>query len=272
MPLYSEVTLAEGRIRPYVRETPVELSLPLSEMGRSRVYLKLENIQHTGSFKLRGAVNKLLTLSPAQRAGGVVTASSGNHGAAVAYALSRLGARGLIVVPETASPTKVAMIRRYGADVLFYGDDSVVSEMHARKLADERGLPYISPYNDPDIVAGQGTLGLELARQITPIDAVFVTVGGGGLISGIAGYLKAVYPGVQIIGCLPQNSPVMAASVRAGHIVEMESLPTLSDGSAGGVDQVWRSTSNCAVSRSLTSGTYCLFCAPLMRTSVPSGM
>ncbi|MFN8475181.1 MAG: threonine/serine dehydratase [Anaerolineae bacterium] len=236
MTLYYEVTLAEGRIRPYVRETPVELSLPLSEMGHGRVFLKLENIQHTGSFKLRGAVNKLLTLSPAQRAGGVVTASSGNHGAAVAYALNRLGARGVIVVPEIASPAKVAMIRRYGAEVIFHGDDSVVSEMYARQLALERGLPYISPYNDPDIVAGQGTIGLELARQVTPIDAVFVTVGGGGLISGIAGTLKAVYPGVQVIGCLPQNSPVMAESVRVGHIVEMESLPTLSDGSAGGIE------------------------------------
>ncbi len=236
MTLYTQVTLAEGRIRPYVRETPVEESLPLGAMGQSRVFLKLENIQHTGSFKLRGATNKLLTLSPAERASGVVTASSGNHGAAVAYALSRLGARGLIVVPETASPTKVDMIRRYGAEVLFHGNDSVVSETYARQLAQERGLPYISPYNDPAIVAGQGTIGLELARQVTPIDAVFVTVGGGGLISGIAGYLKAVYPGVQIIGCLPENSPVMAESVRAGHIVEMESLPTLSDGSAGGIE------------------------------------
>ncbi len=236
MTLHNDVMLAEGRIRPYVRETPVELSLPLSEMGQSRVFLKLENIQHTGSFKLRGAMNKLLTLSPSQRAGGVVTASSGNHGAAVAYALSRLVARGLIVVPETASSTKVDMIRRYGAEVLFHGNDSVVSETYARHLAEERGLPYISPYNDPAIVAGQGTIGLELARQVTPIDAVFVTVGGGGLISGIAGYLKTVYPGVQIIGCLPENSPVMAESVRAGHVVEMESLPTLSDGSAGGIE------------------------------------
>jgi threonine dehydratase len=236
MNLYTEITQAEPRIRPYIRETPLEHSLVLSEMGQSNIFLKLENLQLTGSFKLRGAMNKLLSLSPEQRAQGLVTASSGNHGAAVAYGLSRLGLSGQIFVPENASPVKVEMIRRFGAEVHPYGNDSGLTELYARDYAAQHGRVYISPYNDEQIIAGQGTIGVELARQLEQIEAVFVTVGGGGLITGIAGYLKAVNPEVAIIGCLPENSPVMAASVKAGRIIEMESKPTLSDGSAGGIE------------------------------------
>jgi threonine dehydratase len=235
--LYKEITEAEARIRPYIRETPLEHSLSLSQMGQSNVYLKLENIQHTGSFKLRGALNKLLSLTPAQREKGVVTASTGNHGAATAYALKLLGLQGIVFVPETASPVKLAMIQRLGATIQYYGMDGGVTEIFARRYAEEQGMTYISPYNDPQIIGGQGTIAVELVRQLNqPIEAVFVAVGGGGLISGIAGYLKAVQPQVKIIGCLPENSPVMAASIQAQEIVEMESLPTLSDGTAGGIE------------------------------------
>jgi threonine dehydratase len=236
MNLHLEASVAEQRIRPYLRETPLEHSLVLSDMGQSNIFLKLENLQYTGSFKLRGAMNKLLSLSPAEQTQGIVTASSGNHGAAVAYGLKHLGLRGQIFVPENASAVKVAMIRRFGAEIHLYGDDSGLTELYARDYADRHGLVYISPYNDEQIIAGQGTIGVEMARQLEGIDAVFVTVGGGGLISGIAGYLKAVQPEIKIIGCLPENSPVMAASIKAGHIVEMESRPTLSDGSAGGIE------------------------------------
>jgi threonine dehydratase len=192
--------------------------------------------RNDGSFKVRGALNKLLTLTPDLRARGIVTASSGNHGAAVAYGLRLLGARGLIVVPEHASPAKVELIRRLGAEVRLYGDDALLSEQYARAYALEQGLAYISPYNDPQVIAGQGTIGVELARQLDQIDAVFVAVGGGGLIGGIAGYLKAMRPGITIIGCLPARSPVMAESVRAGRIVEIEAEPTLSDATAGGIE------------------------------------
>jgi threonine dehydratase len=236
MNLQTEVIQAEQRIRPYIRETPLDHSPALSEIGQSNVYLKLENLQHTGSFKLRGAMNKLLGLSPEQRAQGIVTASSGNHGAAVAYGLQRLGLPGQIFVPENAARVKVDMIRRFGARVHHYGNDSGLTELYAREYAGQHGLVYISPYNDEQIIAGQSTIGLELARQLEHIDAIFVTVGGGGLISGIAGYLKAVQPGIRVIGCLPENSPVMAESIKAGRIIEMESLPTLSDGSAGGIE------------------------------------
>ena len=237
MDLYKEITEAEARIRPYVRETPLEHSLSLSQMGQGNVYLKLENIQHTGSFKLRGALNKLLSLTPVQWEKGVVTASTGNHGAATAYALKLLGLQGIVFVPETASPVKLAMIQRLGATIQYYGRDGGVTEIFARRYAEERGMTYISPYNDIQIIGGQGTIAVELVRQLNqPIEAVFVAIGGGGLISGIAGYLKAVQPQVKIIGCLPENSPVMAASIQAQEIVEMESLPTLSDATAGGIE------------------------------------
>jgi threonine dehydratase len=236
MNIHAEVTQAAGRIGPYVRETPLIRSLLLGDGQGGDVFLKLENLQHTGSFKVRGALNKLLTLTSDQRAQGIVTASSGNHGAAVAYGLRLLGMRGLIVVPEHASPAKVELIRRLGAEVRHHGDDSVVAEEYARAYAERQSLVYISPYNDPQVIAGQGTIGVELARQLERIDVVLVAVGGGGLIAGIAGYLKAAHPSITIVGCLPERSPVMAESVRAGRIVEIESGPTLSDGTAGGIE------------------------------------
>jgi threonine dehydratase len=234
--LIAAIDQAARALRPYVRATPLHHSPQLSELTGADVHLKLENWQHTGSFKLRGAMNKLLSLSPAQRAAGVVAASSGNHGAAVAYGCRLLGATGVVFVPEHAAPAKLAAMRRYGVEVRPLGDDSLVSEQAARRYAAEQGLAYISPYNDPAVVAGQGTLGLEIAGQLPEVAVVFVAVGGGGLISGVAAALKAHNPQVQVIGCLPQNSPVMAVSVQQGEIVELPSLPTLSDGTAGGIE------------------------------------
>ncbi|AWR85431.1 threonine/serine dehydratase [Meiothermus taiwanensis] len=228
---------AHARLRPHVRETPLELSLALSQTTGAEVYLKLENLQHTASFKVRGALNKLLSLSPQELQKGVVAASSGNHGAGVAFGLAKLGAQGIVFVPEGASPTKLEAIRRYGAAVRFYGQSGDDTEAYARSYAAQHGLTYISPYNDPEVIAGQGSLGVEIAQQIAnPPDAVFVTVGGGGLVSGVAAYLKAVSPKVKIVGCQPENDAAMLASVRAGKIVKVEARPTLSDGSAGGLE------------------------------------
>src|SRR5262245_7936354 len=227
---------AAERIRPHVRATPLDRSLYLSERLGAEVFLKLENVQHTGSFKVRGAMNKLLMLAPEHRQAGVVTASSGNHGAAVAYGAQAFGLRALIFVPEHASPTKVAAIQRLGAELRFAGDDVAQSEGIAREYAAQHGLAYIPPYNDSDVVIGQGTIGVELLAQRPDIDSVFVTVGGGGLIGGIASYLKSALHPITVVGCLPERSPVMAASVEAGRIVEWPSLPTLSDGSAGGIE------------------------------------
>jgi threonine dehydratase len=231
-----EVLEAEQRIRPRVRETSVERSDELSRLGGASVFLKLENLQDTGSFKVRGAWNKLLSLTPGQRARGVVTASTGNHGLAVAFVLRRLGAPGIAFVPEGAAPVKLTGIASLGVEVRTAGADPVESEARARSFAAREGRVYVSPYNDPLIVGGQGTIGLELARQLDRIDAVFVPLGGGGLVSGIASYLGAVKRGVRIIGCSPENSPVMIRSVRAGRVLDLPSLPTLSDGTAGGVE------------------------------------
>lgn len=236
MNVQQEVLQAEERIRRYIRETPLDYSFYLSQSTGCHVFLKLENLQHTGSFKARGAMNKLLSLAPEQRARGVITASTGNHGAAVAFGLHTLDTRGIIFVPETASPTKIEAIRRYGAEVRFHGTDSVEAEVFARRYAGQNEMAYISPYNDPQVVGGQGTIAVELTRQLDHIDAIFVSLGGGGLISGIAGYLKSVYDGATVIGCSPENSCVMIESVKAGRILEMESQPTLSDGTAGGVE------------------------------------
>jgi threonine dehydratase len=228
---------AAERIRPYVRTTPLDHSPYLSRLMGGEVFLKLENVQHTGSFKVRGAMNKLLSLTPEQRQAGVSTASSGNHGAAVAYGARALGLRALIFVPEQAAPTKVAAIREYGAEVRFAGGDDVAqTETIARDYAAQHGLAYLPPYNDWEVVSGQGTIGLELLAQMPDVDMVFVTVGGGGLIGGIASYLKAAPRPITIVGCLPERSPVMAASVEAGRIVDLPNLPTLSDGSAGGIE------------------------------------
>ena len=236
MDIVTEVLRAQQRIRPHIRETPLDYAASLSSLAHCHAYVKLENLQYTGSFKARGALNKLLSLTPGQRAQGVVTASSGNHGAGVAYGLHKLGMQGTVFVPEHASATKVEAIKRLGAQVRFHGEDSALTEAFAREYARSKGMIYISPYNDPQVIGGQGTVAVELARQIERIDTIFVSLGGGGLISGIAAYLKTLSDRVRVVGCSPQNSPVMIESLRAQHIVEMESLPTLSDGTSGGVE------------------------------------
>ena len=236
MDVRKEVIAAEGRIREHVRTTPVELSSFLGTSGGCRVHLKLENLQRTGSFKLRGALNKLLSLSPGERANGVVAASTGNHGAAVACAAAEARCRAVVVVPESAARTKIEAIRAYGVEVRRVGDDCVVAEAAARDYARTHGMTYVSPYNDPRVIGGQGTIGRELEQQLGNVDAIFVALGGGGLIGGIGGYLKSSGRQVRVVACSPANSPVMHDSLQAGRIVERESKPTLSDGTAGGVE------------------------------------
>ncbi len=236
MNVYREVLEAEERIRPFIRQTYLDPSPYFSQKTGMKVYFKCENLQHTGSFKVRGAMNKLLSLSEQERDKGVVTASTGNHGAAVAFALNKVKAQGIVFVPQQSDVSKVANIERLGAEVRKFGSDSVEAEVHARQYAQIHGLPFISPYNDAQIVAGQGTIGLELERQLKSIDAVFVALGGGGLISGIGGYLKRAHPSVRLIGCSPEHSQVMIRSIQAGKILDLPSQPTLSDGTAGGVE------------------------------------
>lgn len=235
--VFRETVEADRRIHGYVRETSAERTFFFSNLSKGNVYLKLENTQLTGSFKLRGAFNRLLTLTNEEKKRGIITASSGNHGAAVTYALRKLGLKGKIFVPENIIRAKLDILRLYKADLIFHGTDAGKTEAYARKKAAESGKLYISPYNDPWIIGGQGTVGVELVRQIDKIDAVFIPVGGGGLIAGISGYLKSVDKNIKIIGCQPHNSPVMYKSVKAGKIIEMESASTLADGTAGGIDK-----------------------------------
>lgn len=236
MTMHSRVLQAEKRIRPFIRETFLESSPVLSRQCDSKVYLKLDNLQLTGSFKLRGAFNKLLSLSDREAAFGVVTASTGNHGLAVAHALRTTGRQGVIYLPESASPSKVELLRSYEIPLVLHGNACEEAELEARRVAGEKGQAYISPYNDPEVVAGQGTLAVELERQLPDMDAVLVSVGGGGLIAGIGSFLKEVNPGLRLVGCLPENSPVMYECVKAGRILDFPCLPTLSDGTAGGLE------------------------------------
>ena len=224
---------AAGRISPHVRHTPVEYSHALSEVSGADVYLKLENLPTTGSFKLRGAVNALLSLGTG--ATGVVAASSGNHGVAVAHAAKIAGLYPLIFVPEGAAPSKLEAIEAFGAEIRRVEGDPVLAESAAREHAVENGLPYLSPYNDPRVVAGQGTIGVELASDLPRIDVLFASMGGGGLISGAGGYLKGAR-GTRVVACSPVNSAVMHESLLAGRILDLPSSPTLSDGTAGGVE------------------------------------
>ena len=234
--LPDHVRLAASRIRPHIVETPLLPSPALSERTGAQVFLKLENRQHTGSFKLRGATNRLLNLTVEERARGVVTASTGNHALAVARAAAQLDLAATIYLPEDASPRKIEKLKVFPVELRRVPGDALNAEISARSAAAQTGQVFISPYNDPHIIAGQATIAVELLRQQPQLDAVFATVGGGGLMGGIAGYLKSSGSAIQVIGCQPENSAVMLASVRAGRIVEDESLPTLSDGSAGGIE------------------------------------
>lgn len=234
--LPADCVLAHNRISPYIRQTPLAFSPFFSEQTGANVWLKLENLQITGSFKLRGAFNKLLSLTAEERGRGAVAASSGNHGAAVAWAMSKLGMEGVVFVPEQSSTVKVDAIRRAGARVEFHGQDGLETENHARAFAEARGMHYVSPYNDPAVIAGQGSCGVEIAKQTRSVDAVFVAVGGGGLVAGVGAFLRSAFPRVSIVGCQPAASAVMAQSVQRGAITDLPSAPTLSDGTAGGIE------------------------------------
>lgn len=227
---------AAERIADIVCLTPLKHSPELSREVGAEVYLKLENLQHTGSFKLRGASNRLMTLSREQRDKGCVAASSGNHGAAVAFAMQKLGTTGVIFVPEQTSSVKVDAIRGYGGKVEFFGSDGVDTEQHAREYARQEGMVYLSPYNDAEVVAGQATCGIEIANALPDVDAAFIAVGGGGLISGVGSVLKSRNANTRIFACQPEASAVMARSIEAGRILDLPSEPTLSDGTAGGIE------------------------------------
>ena len=240
MDLIAAIEKADGRIKAVdggVRETPLDPAGVFSERTGAEVLLKAEHLQRTGSFKMRGAMNKVLSLSDEDRARGIITASSGNHGMATTQAARVGGVEAVIYLPESVSPLKLANMARLGAKTLLVPGAGVECEKAARRVAGEEGRTFVSPYADWDVIAGQGTIGVELAAQCPDLAAVYVCVGGGGLISGIGSYLKAKMPGTDIIGCWPENAPAMHGCIEKGEIWDVPETDTLSDGSAGGVEE-----------------------------------
>jgi len=237
MNLFPEIVAAEKRIKANILKTPLYPSNYLSQLSQGQVFLKLENEQYTGSFKARGALNKILSATPEEVATGFITASTGNHAQGFARALSIAGATGTIFLPENASPAKVEALKSYPVELEFYGHNSLETELHAKAIAEKRGLIWVSPYNDPLIVAGQGTMGLEINDQApNSIDYVLGCIGGGGMMAGVSTAIKNVSPQTTVVGCLPEKSPEMYLSVQAGKVVFIDFEETLSDGSAGGLE------------------------------------
>ena len=234
--LFDNILQADVGIRPQVTETPLDFSPGLSAASGSVVLLKCEHLQPTGSFKVRGSANKIRVLSEAARRAGVITASTGNHGLGVARAGAFANVAVTVYVGSSTPSQKIAAIRTLGAEVVTVEGSPLEAELQARRQAERQGKTYISPYNDLDVVAGQGTIGVELARQAPDLDAVFVSVGGGGLISGIGTALKRLSPATRVVGVWPENSPCMLEALHAGAIVATVEHPTLSDATAGAVE------------------------------------
>ena len=230
------VIVASKKINKYIRKTPFERSAMISDLIGADVWLKMENQQHTGSFKFRGAINKMLSLSESERESGIYAASTGNHGAAVAYACQLLKVPCIIYVPENSSEAKLINMKNFGAEIVVHGKDCMDGELKAREVANNTGGIYLSPYNDLEVVAGQGTIGKEIESQCNGLDSIIVSVGGGGLISGVGGYLKSIWPDIEVMAASPENHAVMIKSLDAGEIIKISPVPTISDGTAGGVE------------------------------------
>ena len=232
MPTLSDIRLARERIHEGVVLTPVVPALALRDRLPCAAWLKLENSQRTGSFKDRGALNRLLDLTPTERTHGVVTASAGNHAQAVAYHGARLGVPVEVVMPTETPLIKVANTRRFGATVHFHGATLSESMDEARRIERERGMILVHAYDDERVIAGQGTIGLELLEQVPTMTALVVPIGGGGLISGIALAVREQRPDVRVFGVEAAAAPSALASRRAGHVVKIESTDTIADGIA----------------------------------------
>ncbi|MFH1437490.1 MAG: pyridoxal-phosphate dependent enzyme [Pseudomonadota bacterium] len=229
---------ARKRIGGDVRRTPLERSAPLGRMLGCDVYIKWESEQVTGSFKARGALNRVRTLTAGERNKGVVSASTGNHGAGLAHACGLEGVELTLCLPLSARRRKVERLRTAGAAIVMHGSSCEQAELHARAMAGREGRVYVSPYNDRDVIRGQATVGLEILEQLPGAEDIIVPVGGGGLIAGIAGFVKSAAEsrGTRVWGVEPQNSRFMAASVEAGKIVRIDEKETLADAVAGGIE------------------------------------
>ncbi len=228
----SDVRDARERVDGVARHTPLERSRTFSEMSGADVHLKLENFQRTGAFKIRGAMNRIATLSAAEREAGVVTASAGNHAQGVALAADRVGVDATVVMPKFAPVSKVKATRGYGASVRLEGVDYDEAQSYAHQLEREEGRTYVHAFDDPVVMAGQGTLGLEIVDDCPDLDTVVVPIGGGGLISGVAVAIKEQLPNVRVVGVQAEGAASAAESLKAGEVREIDSVDTIADGIA----------------------------------------
>ncbi|NLB74874.1 MAG: threonine/serine dehydratase [Crenarchaeota archaeon] len=234
-----EIRKAQKNTTTYVKQTPLCRSDFLSELCHAEVYLKLDNLQPTHSFKVRGVMNKLVNLTNSEKSKGVVTASAGNHGQAVAFGAKELGFSATVVVPTNTPRVKVDGIKRFGVNLILFGENYPEAEAKAKQLAKGGEHTYISPYNDKYIVAGHGTVGLEILKQQPNVDIVAVPVGGGGLISGISIAVKSLKPQTQVVGVQSQAVPIMYESLRANRIVppHRHEAITVAEGLSGGIEE-----------------------------------
>jgi threonine dehydratase len=231
---------ARKTITPFIKSTPLVQSQYLTTYCGCPLFLKLENLQITSSFKPRGVFNKLLHLNEEEKDKGIITASAGNHGQAVAFAAQKLDHYARVVVPRNTPKVKIEGIRKYGADLILFGENYDEAERKAKELAQKDGCAYISPYNDEYIIAGHGTIGLEVIEALPNVDVVIVPLGGGGLISGISIAIKSANPEMHVIGVQSRSSPVMYESLKAGKIVQVQKAKTKSvaEGLSGNVGPI----------------------------------
>jgi threonine dehydratase len=229
---FDDIQAARHRVKSSIVVSPCPLSIPLSEITGMRIFCKLEYLQRTGSFKERGASNALQLLSPDKKKRGVIAASAGNHALGLAYHGKLLGIPIVVVMPTSAPLTKINNCQRLGAEVILHGNSLADAKEFAEKICSERSLTYINGYDDPAIIAGQGTIGLEILEQVPDVDAVIIPIGGGGLVAGMALALKTLKPAIRIIGVEPTNCPSYTAALNDGKPVAVESKPTLADGLA----------------------------------------
>lgn len=234
-PELDDIEAAAGRIAGVAVRTPLVPSPELSSRNGAEVLLKLEGVQPTGSFKVRGAASKILSLDPEEAARGVVTASTGNHGRAMAYVASRLGIPAAVCVSDNVPPGKVAALEALGCELVIGGDSQSAALETAARMVEGRGMTLVHPFDDPQVIAGQGTIGLEILEDAPWIDVVLVPLSGGGLISGVGLAMKALRPTVRVVGISMEHGAVMAASLEAGHPLELPEEPTLADSLQGGI-------------------------------------
>lgn len=232
MPQHYLELILKAQVYDVAEETPLDYARGLSHRFNNTIYLKREDLQSVFSFKLRGAYNKIVSLTPQQREAGIIAASAGNHAQGVALAASQLGIQALIVMPETTPMIKVNAVQRYGAETILHGNTYDEACHHAHQLETERGMTFIHPYDDPLVIAGQGTIAMEILRQLRQVDAIFVPVGGGGLIAGIAAYIKSLWPTIKIIGVEPDDAPCMHHALAAGERVLLDQIGLFADGVA----------------------------------------